>query len=464
LRAVELLDTISPDDASHRLRLLLGLGEARNLASLDTEARPVFLEAAQVARRIGDAAGLAWAALGFSSERTAFTPEAEEVELLHEALRAVEGDEPLLRGRLLARLASVQYFAVTPDETLALANEAVTLAERTDDPVGRLHALYAKAFGCWTPDRTPELLVVSERYLDEAILAGDPYHELLAHRWLACVVTELGDVARGGLEATRAIEIADDLQLSAHQWVSRLMAASHQLVAGDLELAEQLATDGLALGSLAEPEAALDYVSIFMWTLRWLQGRLDAIAGMVEEVAAGPGVDLARRMGLAVTRAELGRVDDAATLLDGVTVRELDELRKDVSWYITMAALAEAAAATGHQRTAALAFERLQPYHERIAITSVNATGPVAHHVGIAAWTAGHHDLGRRALADAIEIADAAGAPVFGARSRLALAERLALLGDLRRSSTLAHAAQQAAMELGLVGVEQRAALVVAAS
>ena len=54
--------------------------------------------------------------------------------------------------------------------------------------------------------------------------------------------------------------------------------------------------------------------------------------------------------------------------------------------------------------------------------------------------------------------------PVFGARSRLALAERLALLGDLHRAAPLARAAQAAAGEHGLLGVQQRAAELVARS
>ncbi len=198
-------------------------------------------------------------------------------------------------------------------------------------------------------------------------------------------VTELGDVDRGGVEAARAMELADDLQVSEQQWVSRVIAASHQLVVGDLARAEQLATEALALGSVCEPLVALDYVSLFMWTLRLLQGRLDEIASLVEETAATPGVDVPRRMGLALTRAELGRLDESRAMLDALTARDIDALPKDASWYIALAAMAETAAATNHTKIAGLVFE-----------TAEAICGPDRHHVGELLGTRGSPHRHRR--------------------------------------------------------------------
>ena len=434
-RALELLDTVDPDDDSTRLRLLLGLGNAHNVASLDAQARTSFTEAAAIARRHDDACGLAAAALGYCADRIGFAPPVEQTEILEEALAALPRSERLLRGRLLARLATEQYWTGTIDRTLELAEEAAREASAADDDEGRLLAQYAMAFGCWTPDRTPELVKVCEAYLDDARALGDRRHELLAHRWLVPAVTELGDVARGGREAVAAIEMADELQLSVQQWISRVIAASHQIVVGDLARAEALGTEALAIGSVSEPEVALDYVSLLIWTLRWLQGRLVEIVGLVEQAAATPGVDTARRLGLALTHAELGRLDEARAVLDQVSAAEMDALQQDASWYIAMAAMAEAAAACGHVGAASIAYERLLPYRDRISVTSVTATGPVAHHVGIAAWTLGDHAAGERALLDAIDVADEAGAPVFGARSRVALAERLCESRDHARGA-----------------------------
>ena len=452
-RAVELLDSCRPDDDAHRLRLLLGLGAAHNTASRDAEAQRVFTQAIELARKLGDTRALAWAALGYCGERNGFVRPPEHRQLLEEALAALPEDEPMLRGRLLSRLATDVYWSGSIDTALRLAEEAMASAVQADDEEGQLLARYAMAFGCWTPDRAERLLRVAEEYITAAQTAGSLRHQLLAHRWMAPIATELGDVRRGSVEAQIAVDIADEIGLSEQQWLSRLIAAAQELITGDLDRAESLATESLTLGSVTEPTVALDYFGIFIWTLRWLQGRLAEVAALVEEVATTPGVDLTRLLGLALTHAEMGRIDDSRAILDRITSVQLNACAKDATWFITLAAMAEAAARSGHRRTAAQAFERLRPFADRIAIANVTATGPVAHHVGIAAWTAGNRDVGVRMLAQAVEIGDRAATPVFAARSRLALAERLIIVGDAGRASVLADEARDAAARLGLLGV-----------
>jgi hypothetical protein len=119
--------------------------------------------------------------------------------------------------------------------------------------------------------------------------------------------------------------------------------------------------------------------------------------------------------------------------------------------------MAEAAASCGHVEAARIARDRLAPYEDRIAVNSVTATGPVAHHIGIAAWTIGDSETAVRLLRHSVDLADRVGAPVFAARSRLALAERLALdvsrHGDGSEITALASAAMATAERHGLAGI-----------
>lgn len=460
-RALELLEQVSPDDDGARLRVLLGLGEAHNTVSLDVEAQRVFGEAIDVARRIDDPIGFAWAALGFCSDRIGFVSPPMHRKLLEEALDRVPSDELLVRGRLLSRLAIDRYWSGSVDETLELAERALEASTAAGDTSGRLGALYAVAFGCWTPARAERLLAVCERYHDEAVAAGDRNHELLALRWLTHTSTELGMVARGRACAEAAVELADDLGLTVQQWITRTIAASQLLVEGDLDRAEQLATDALTVGSVCEPVTSFDYVSLFTWTLAWLRGTLADIVGFVEEVATTPGVDTARRLGLALTYGELGRLDEARAILDEIDDTVAASIPDDAQWYIAFAAMAEAAAKSGHVEAARIAHDRLAPYEDRIAVNSVTATGPVAHQIGIAAWTLGDHESAIRLLRHAVDLSDRVGAPVFGARSRLALAERLALDpshgGDGSEIAALAAAAIAASDRHGLAGIHRDA-------
>ncbi|MGB8858288.1 MAG: hypothetical protein WCC60_03480, partial [Ilumatobacteraceae bacterium] len=427
LRALELLDTVDPDNDPRRLRLLLGLGAAHNTVGLDTDAREVFLRASQIARSLGDGPAFSWSVLGYCSDRIGLAPPPEQAEMLVEALAGLGPDEHLLRGRLLGRLGTELYWVTSPDRTLELAEQALAESTLAGDTEGRLWAWYALAFGNWTPSRAEQLATVCETYLEEAVAAGDHTHQLLAHRWLVPIVTELGDVARGEREAAAAIELADELGMAVQQWMTRVIAASQQLVSGNLDRAEALAAEALMIGTGCEPETAFDYASIFTWTVHWLRGTLAEIVTLVEAVALAPGVDATRTLALALTYSELGRLEEATAMLDTMSDSELAAVPHDTTWFISMAALAETAATCRHQRTAAFAFEALQPFHERIAITSLTAMGPVAHYVGIAAWAAGHHARGLKILADAVAIGERVGAPVFAERSRRALADRRSL-------------------------------------
>jgi tetratricopeptide (TPR) repeat protein len=358
-------------------------------------------------------------------------------------------------------LAIDRYWSGTVDETLELAERALDASTAAGDTQGRLVALYAVAFGCWTPARAERLLAVCEQYHDEAVTAGDRNHELLALRWLTHASTELGMVARGRACAEAAVELADDLGLTVQQWITRTIAASQLLVEGDLDRAEQLATDALTVGSVCEPVTSFDYVSLFTWTLAWLRGNLADIVGFVEEVATTPGVDTARRLGLALTYGELGRLEEARAILDEIDESVADAIPHDAQWYIAFAAMAEASSRCGHVEAARIAHVRLAPYEDRIAVNSVTATGPVAHHIGIAAWTSGDRDTALRLLRHSVDLADRVGAPVFAARSRLALAERLALdvthRGDGSEINALAAAAISTAERHGLAGIRHDA-------
>jgi DNA-binding SARP family transcriptional activator len=456
LLALDLIESGGVDD-DHRMRVLLGLGEAYNQNGNESEGRSVFLEAAAIARRRADSPGLAWAALGYCHDYISFSPPPEQEALMREAFDALDEREHLLRSRLLARLAREIYWTDATGACRSLAKRAFAEALLAGDAETRLLARYSLAFGSWQPDRVHELVDVCEAYLGDAIAVGDRFHELLARRWLVPAVSELGDVARGGVEAEAAMRLADELGISVQQWITRVIAGAHQLLVGDLALAEQLGNDGLALGAIAEPGNAIDYVSMLIWTLRWMQGRLDEIASLVEEVAAGPGLDLPRRLGLAVTYAELGRRSEATAILDSVERADVEDLHHDASWYVALAAAAEAAALAAHRRVAEVVLDQLTPYRDRIGIASTTATGPVAHHIGLCAWVLGDTEGALAALGESIEIADRCGTPAFGARSRLAMAERLARLGRHDEASALARAARDGAARLGMRSVARDA-------
>ena len=143
-RALSLIraDTVDETDA---IGPLLALGEARLRASELARARDAFVEAASIARRHGRSDDLARAALGLGAglggfEITLF--DHVQIELLEEALRAVDPADSPPRVRLLARL-SVALSFVAEERRLDLSSEAVAMARRLGDESALGYALAA---------------------------------------------------------------------------------------------------------------------------------------------------------------------------------------------------------------------------------------------------------------------------------------------------------------------------------
>ena len=109
------LDIVKRDDAAARCDVLLALGAARWQAS-EPDPRSTFVEAVELARGLGSAERLARAALGAGGRFYApGTTDHPYIELLDEALAALEPGDSVLRVRLLARLAEKLVFAEPPE-------------------------------------------------------------------------------------------------------------------------------------------------------------------------------------------------------------------------------------------------------------------------------------------------------------------------------------------------------------
>ena len=138
-----------------RGELLLGLARARKMAGDPQAAGESFFEAADLARRLGDAELLAEAAL---RDRlwwavTSHADDQRAMALLEEArTRLGERDSPL-RAAVLAQLATgMAYAAGQLDRGSALAADAVAMARRLGDPSLLVQCLVQQHEVCQHPD------------------------------------------------------------------------------------------------------------------------------------------------------------------------------------------------------------------------------------------------------------------------------------------------------------------------
>src|SRR3989442_4141978 len=217
-RALEVLAVARPGDERERGELLLARGDAQWKAGDGRGARATFRQAAELARRVGDAALLARSALGFAGEGSRLLwvrsglVDQSRVELLEEALDGVGERESGLRARLLARLAINLYWAPEPERVLALSEEAVTLARQLGDLRQLAPVLGARWIALWRPEMAEERLAIADEIVSLGERTADRELALLGHRFRIVGFLERGDVVAADREIETWAQIAGELR------------------------------------------------------------------------------------------------------------------------------------------------------------------------------------------------------------------------------------------------------------
>ncbi|HXZ56022.1 MAG TPA: BTAD domain-containing putative transcriptional regulator, partial [Gaiellaceae bacterium] len=219
--ALDVLDATGSGDADTTCALLLSLGEALNRAGSSPEAKEVLRRAATLAERTGRTDRLARAAVEYGG-RLAWSRASTDpflVPLLERALAAIGEADSTERVKLLARLAT----AIRDDRSRArrvrIAEEAVQIARRLEDPETLAFALE----GHWTAVEGPDtagggiepgamLVKLGEQTRDrERALAGHQYR--LNGFWT------LGDRVGVDVELDAIASLADELGQPTQRWV-----------------------------------------------------------------------------------------------------------------------------------------------------------------------------------------------------------------------------------------------------
>ena len=220
-RALAALQLADHPAAGVRLDLLLSLGVALDHAGDATGAREVLVEAADLARQLGDAGGFARAAIG-THRLGALSGLSRDhnVRLLEEASSSLAGQSSPLRARVLASLARELHHTWDPgtdDRAREIALEAVDVARSLDDPSTLAYCLLALHDTSWSVGSAGERLPIVAEMLDLARLAGDRELHAQAQLLKATALLELGDPAAPA-ELERYCRAAEDLGHARGRW------------------------------------------------------------------------------------------------------------------------------------------------------------------------------------------------------------------------------------------------------
>ena len=391
-RALAALQLADHPAAGVRLDLLLSLGVALDHAGDAPAAREVLVEAAELARQLGDLDGFARAAIGthrlgalsgLSRDNT--------VRLLEEASRNLADQSSPLRARVLASLARELHHTWDPrsdERAREIASAAVDIARPLDDPSTLAYCLLALHDTSWSVGSAGERLPIVAEMLDLARLAGDRELHVQAQLLKATAMLELGEPAAPA-ELERYCRAAEDLGHARGRWGALSRRAVLALLAGQHD---EAATLGAAAARLGEEIGEPDNPGVrdtLLWELARFRG---GWSGFVTEAHwVPPGTWPPIRAVLFTARGDRSAAQSA---LAGYSLEQdrRHGVRRHDGWMPVI--ITEAVISAGREAQQAEVYDWLLPLagHHLVYGGSMGYGGAVDHHLATLAAALGRHE------------------------------------------------------------------------
>jgi hypothetical protein len=465
-QALDLYAQVLDPDPILGLDLRVGLGTAQRQTG-NPAYRDTLLEAARRAADLGDNERLVAAAL--ANDRGFFSAvgliDADKVETLETALARLP-DDHLDRAPLLANLCKELTFGSPLERRRSLADEAVAIANKSGDPATVVRVLNHVSLPLLVPPLLTASLTRTADAMDRAERVGDPALLLWATGLRSITAGCAGEID----EVDRCLELAGSLVAQLDQptltWVHTVSLAARSLIAGDLDQAEQLATEALQIGTgTGEPDAAAVFGTQQM-AVSFQRGTLGDLVPLIEQATVqNPGISDFVGALLAMAHSEANRTDDARLFLDEFARRDF-VLPLDTMWLSGMIEYAEAAIECRAWSVAGPLLERLGPWAHQLASNGASSPGPVSHFLGGLATVLNRYEAADGYFVQAQAFSERVKAKYFAARTDLSYGKMLLERrgpGDSEKARALLTKAHTVAAANGYRNVERRAAAALAA-
>ena len=374
--------------------------------------------------------------------------------LLERALAATGEADSAERVKLLARLATAIRDDPSRDRRFRIAEEAVQIARRLEDPETLAFALE----GHWTavegPDTAGGGIEPGAMLVHLGEQTGDKERAFIGHQYRLNGFWTLADRIGVDVELDAIASLADELGQPAQRWVLGTDQTMLALMEGRLADAEQLISDTLALGRRSQSWNAVVSERFALFVLRRAQGRLAEFEDTIKRSVHEYPPLLRFRCALAHAYGELGRERDASAALDELMTHDLGNEHVDAEWLLSMTLLADVCATVEDPDAAARLHALLAPYESLYTVAPVEATfGSVARALGVVASVLERFDAAERHFAFAIETERKMKARPWLAHTQHNLARMLmrrGAIGDTQRALALLDEARDNYRQLGM--------------
>jgi DNA-binding SARP family transcriptional activator len=367
--------------APRRPEVLLQLGRSELAAGEPLAAQATLLAAADAATSKGDAhlaldALVAAAAIADLGTETGERITSELRRALH--LKLDDRD----RARALAALLNQAAYLATDDELHSWYSEALTAAGRLGDPAVLADVLSSYGAVSAHPSNGAGRLVVAEDLERLAVaLGGDAalVRALVLRRW---ALLEAGDPAHDDVGA-RLRAVAAGTRDASVATSAKLWSGGGPLLVGDLDAAEnEVAEWGLAATAVLPGAewATAAYIS-YLFSVRWMQGRLVELVPLLQEASASMPRISTWHSAVAMALAVGGRTDEARAAMAPFFAKPALRVPGNGLWSATMWHLTEAVVVLGDAVAARRLIECIAPVADRHAIYVSCYLGSFHHHL-----------------------------------------------------------------------------------
>jgi DNA-binding SARP family transcriptional activator len=427
-QALDGLELARPADRAARYDLLIGLSRAKRSAGDVDGTQRAVREAIEIFIRMGDDERAARASVGLSrgaGSTWSWQPygrvDRSTIEVLERALVAVGPQDSALRAEIMGSLAVELYFdADAGDRAAALSADAVAMADRLGDPALKATTLNMHYFASLGPEGPRRRLAIAEQLVQLPEAGVVPELGLVGLILRMTSRFEVADLAGADADleaaAIAAERLREPVMLAQIGW----FRSTRALLAGQLDAAERLSAEALAMHRRTGLWGALECYSTQLFQIRREQRRLSELEPLLLDMA-----DTSRFSGfheaVALMYLESGRVDNALAALGDR--RHFPPMPRDWSWLYLSCLQADVCAEVGDDAARRRLCDELARYADQLAVigTGVGCWGPVAYYVGRLEAAMGNAEPAERWFREAFAMADSMGAAPWRDRAAAAL-------------------------------------------
>ncbi len=422
-RALDQAVALGRPDAE-RADLLVRLGEAESRAGHPT-ALDTIRRGAELARSSGADATLVRAAMATdrgTGRLGSFA--AEQLHIVEAALTRVDPDDLETRARLTALLAQSLGPTDQAVRQRAAALEALDLARSSPDPTLLARIAPNVLFALWTPGAGAVRAALAAEATAIVDDMDDPHLAYLVHYAAHNSAVCAGDAEPAARYLDRIHAIAEEIGEAGMRWGVGILDGYMATMTGRLVEAERVIGATLELGmEIGEPDAFPAFAAQ-TYVLGTFAGRHAELFPITQQaIEAEPYVELTFRIAHAILCCEVGRGDEARTLLHDAIEGRVDPIPDDWVRSTTLNGLAILAIELDDIDGATWLYPQIAPMAGEVSYNGLTSQGPISAYAGKLAFVLGRHEAAEQHLLDALATAESFGWVYHQATTQLALAQ-----------------------------------------